>query len=188
MTATVTGPPVTVLDALLVGGLLAAAGLTLFLPRRNSAVVMLLVFGALLAVAWTRLGAPDVALAEAAIGAGVTSALLVDAVTDRYRRTGPTGSPRRTVPVVGAIIAAMATLGLALVLLDLGSTTSADHRPAGLVADRVGESGVEHPVTAVLLNFRSYDTLLEVAVLLVAILAALALRPDPTPRDVSAPA
>ncbi|MDP3894203.1 MnhB domain-containing protein, partial [Nocardioides sp.] len=120
--------------------------------------------------------------------AGVTSALLVDAVTDRSRHTGPPGSPRRTVPVVGAILASVAALGLALVLLDLGNTTSAGHGPAGLVADRVGESGVEHPVTAVLLNFRSYDTLLEVAVLLVAILAALALRPDPTPRDVSAPA
>jgi multisubunit Na+/H+ antiporter MnhB subunit len=38
------------------------------------------------------------------------------------------------------------------------------------------ESGVDHPVTAVLLNFRSYDTLLEIAVLLLAVVVALALR------------
>ncbi|MGQ9371530.1 MnhB domain-containing protein [Azospirillum sp. ST 5-10] len=36
------------------------------------------------------------------------------------------------------------------------------------VEERLAESGVSHPVTAVLLNFRGYDTLLEVAVLLLA--------------------
>ena len=34
------------------------------------------------------------------------------------------------------------------------------------VAANMGESGVSHPVTAVLLNYRGYDTLLEIAVLL----------------------
>lgn len=38
------------------------------------------------------------------------------------------------------------------------------------VADALDRSGVEHPVTAVLLNFRAFDTLLEVLVLLVALL------------------
>lgn len=42
------------------------------------------------------------------------------------------------------------------------------------VAAHMAESGVEHPVTAVLLNFRGYDTLLEVAVLLLALLGMLA--------------
>ena len=41
------------------------------------------------------------------------------------------------------------------------------------VAERLPESGVSHPVTAVLLNFRGYDTLLEVAVLLLALLGVL---------------
>ena len=41
-------------------------------------------------------------------------------------------------------------------------------------------SGVSNPVTAVLLNFRAYDTLLELAVLLAAVLGILALGPrDP---------
>lgn len=44
------------------------------------------------------------------------------------------------------------------------------------VAAAMPESGVDHPVTAVLLNFRSYDTLLEIAVLLLAVVVALALR------------
>jgi multisubunit Na+/H+ antiporter MnhB subunit len=41
-----------------------------------------------------------------------------------------------------------------------------------LVREALPSSGVQNPVTAVLLNFRGYDTLLEVAVLLVAAAAA----------------
>lgn len=49
---------------------------------------------------------------------------------------------------------------------------SVDLRQA--VAAHMSASGVEHPVTAVLLNFRGYDTLLEVAVLLLAAIVILA--------------
>lgn len=52
-------------------------------------------------------------------------------------------------------------------------------KPAGLTApalDRLPASGVENPVTAVLLNYRGYDTLLEVAVLLLALAGVWALR------------
>lgn len=46
---------------------------------------------------------------------------------------------------------------------------------AALVKANLAQSGVEHPVTAVLLNFRAYDTLLEIAVLVVAGLAGVSL-------------
>ncbi|MCG5493642.1 DUF4040 domain-containing protein [Ectothiorhodospira variabilis] len=48
-------------------------------------VVLFIAFGLLLSLAWVRLQAPDVALAEAAIGAGVTGALLLVAL-GRLRR------------------------------------------------------------------------------------------------------
>jgi multisubunit Na+/H+ antiporter MnhB subunit len=41
----------------------------------------------------------------------------------------------------------------------------------------MAQSGVDHPVTAVLLNFRAWDTLLELAVLLLALLGARQLGP-----------
>ncbi len=56
------------------------------------------------------------------------------------------------------------------------------HRPPPVedltlrVVSRLPEAGASHAVTAVLLDFRSYDTLLEVAVLLVAVVVAIALR------------
>lgn len=48
------------------------------------AILLFIAFGLLMAVAWARLAAPDVALAEAAIGAGLTGALLLAA----YARLG----------------------------------------------------------------------------------------------------
>jgi multisubunit Na+/H+ antiporter MnhB subunit len=56
-------------------------------------------------------------------------------------------------------------------MLELGPTAIDLRAP---VAVHLAESGVTHPVTAVLLNYRGYDTLLEIAVLLLALLAILA--------------
>lgn len=50
------------------------------------AIVMFIVFGLLMALAWVRLEAPDIALAEAAIGAGLTGVLLLDTLGYLRRR------------------------------------------------------------------------------------------------------
>ena len=55
-----------------------------------------------------------------------------------------------------------------------------------LVIDNINESGVSHPVTAVLLNFRGYDTLLELVVLLLALLAVWSLN-MPAAEDKTSP-
>lgn len=44
------------------------------------AVILFIVFGLLMTLAWVRLDAPDIALAEAAIGAGLSGAMLLDTV------------------------------------------------------------------------------------------------------------
>jgi uncharacterized MnhB-related membrane protein len=72
-------------DGLLVIALIWTALRALLVPELFRAVVLFIAFGLLLALAWARLDAPDLALAEAAIGAGLTGALLLDAV----------GHPRR---------------------------------------------------------------------------------------------
>lgn len=63
------------------------------------AAVKFIVFGMVLALSWLRLGAPDVALAEAAVGSGLTGALLLTAL--RRWRDGcpsPAGSAREDPP------------------------------------------------------------------------------------------
>ena len=166
-------------DALLVAALLWSAWRTLATPDLARAVVMFIIFGLLMALAWARLAAPDIALAEAAIGAGLTGALLLDALSAQPGR--PTNIPtlalkRLAVLLTGTALAA----GLLLAVLD--APLPALRLPA-MVAANMAQSGVTHPVTAVLLNFRGYDTLLEVAVLLLALLGMLALAP---PRPTSA--
>lgn len=60
--------------------LVAIAARALAAPTLYEAVAFFVVFGILVSLAWVRLGAPDVALAEAGIGTGFTGALCVAAV------------------------------------------------------------------------------------------------------------
>ncbi len=53
------------------------------------AVIKFIALGLLLAVAWVRLRAPDIALAEAAVGSGLTGALILAALA-RMRAAKPT--------------------------------------------------------------------------------------------------
>lgn len=80
-------------DLLLGFALLWSAGRTLATPDMARAVVLFIVFGLLMALAWARLDAPDIALAEAAIGAGLTGALLLDAL-GALRASPDNGAPR----------------------------------------------------------------------------------------------
>jgi energy-converting hydrogenase B subunit D len=69
--------PGLVLDATLVAVLLWLAWAALASRDLFRGIVLFMAFGLVLAMGWVRLGAPDVALAEAAIGAGLTGALLL---------------------------------------------------------------------------------------------------------------
>jgi multisubunit Na+/H+ antiporter MnhB subunit len=90
---------------------------------------------------------------------------------------------KRAIIQQGAVALVLAVLALivARALLDLPA------EPPGLrapVADRMEVSGVRHPLTAVLLNFRGYDTLLEIGVLLIAVIGVWSLDPPRPARAV----
>jgi uncharacterized MnhB-related membrane protein len=65
-------------DVLLTVTLLLLAWRSLTTADLFRGVVLFMIFGLLMAITWSRLQAPDVALAEAAIGAGLTGALFLD--------------------------------------------------------------------------------------------------------------
>jgi uncharacterized MnhB-related membrane protein len=73
-------------DLVLGTALLACAIGALASRELFRAIVMFIVFGLLMALAWVRLHAPDIALAEAAIGAGLTGVLLLDTLGYLRRR------------------------------------------------------------------------------------------------------
>jgi multisubunit Na+/H+ antiporter MnhB subunit len=85
----------------------------------------------------------------------------------------------KALPALIVLLATALALLLGWAMLDLPPHAL---RLPDEVAAKIADSGVEHPVTAVLLNFRGYDTLLEVAVLLLALLGVLALAPPHAAR------
>lgn len=162
-------------DVTLVVTLLACAWLSLTGRDLLRSVVLFIAFGLLVSLGWARLRAPDVALAEAAVGSGLTGALLLSAFSAMERA-------RLTTDEVGLTRARWLALGLTLglgvslgvVLLSLPS----DHPRLSLhIQERISQSGVLNSVTAVLLNFRSYDTLLEMVVLLASLVGIWAVAP-----------
>jgi multisubunit Na+/H+ antiporter MnhB subunit len=166
----------TAFDILLAVALLWSAWRTLAMPNPIHAVMMFIVFGLLMTLAWARLSAPDIALAEAAIGAGLTGALLLDAVAALEKRRASAvfrlSLTRSLWLRSGVLLLALATLAaMGHAMLHLPESA---FDLTALVTANLANSGVEHPVTAVLLNFRGYDTLLEIAVLLIALLGVLA--------------
>jgi uncharacterized MnhB-related membrane protein len=80
----------TVVEWLIDGGIMLAmlvlALRVLICPDLFRAVIYFIVFGLFMALAWVRLEAPDIALAEAAVGAGITGVLLLDAVRAMSRK------------------------------------------------------------------------------------------------------
>lgn len=145
----------------------------LLAPTLPQCVFLFFAFGLALALAWARLGAVDVAIAEAAIAAGFLGVLLIDALRDfaAPRTHGETAQKPHflTQVLLGAGLVVFLYVALEAVwnVPDGGGLTA-------LAADNLPRSGVDHPVTAVLLNYRSYDTWLEVGVVLMALLALFA--------------
>jgi uncharacterized MnhB-related membrane protein len=67
------------LDGILSSGLILLAFLIITQRSSLKSVISFFSFGLLMSISWVRLMAPDVALAEAAIGAGLTGILLLSA-------------------------------------------------------------------------------------------------------------
>ena len=163
------------------GLLLLILGLAVYIVTAResfAAVVAFVVYGLLLSLAWMALASPDVALTEAAVGGGVTGALLLSACARLRGRESPAQGEVPSALLCGAalVLCAGVAAGLAAVVLLLP-----DPAPtlAPEVGARIGATGLGNPVTAVLLAFRALDTLLEKVVLLLALLGVWSLAADP---------
>jgi multisubunit Na+/H+ antiporter MnhB subunit len=172
-------------DLVLVTLLLALAWTTCAARDVMRAVTLFIAFGLLLAIVWARLKAPDLALAEAVIGAGVSGALLLSAIRD-YPAEDAAGRRSRLAERLIDI------LTVALVMVMSWAAWHALEMSDGVrlteqVYSQLSASGVSNPVTAVLLNFRAYDTLLELAVVLVAVMSVLTLNDKRSAYEPPAP-
>ena len=73
-------------DVVLLATLVALALAAVTSPEPRRAVMLFIAFGLWLSLVWARLSAPDVALAEAAIGAGLGGALMLAAARRAAQR------------------------------------------------------------------------------------------------------
>lgn len=97
-------------------------------------------------------------------------------------------APRTSLWPAIAIAGLLGGLGLLLAWAFLTALLGYEgERLAEIALARVPDSGVSNPVTAVLLNFRAYDTLLELAVLLAALLGIWSLGPASLPYGAPEP-
>ena len=78
-----------IFDILLAIGLLGLAWQALTSPDIFKGIVLFVTFGLLMALAWARLDAPDIALAEAGIGAGLTGAVACSVCQITHCRSKP---------------------------------------------------------------------------------------------------
>lgn len=164
-----------VFDLVLCLMILGTAAASLLMRSALGGIVFFIAFGNLLGIAWLSLGAVNVALAEIAIGAGVTGILLILA----RARLKAMGDPVECEPTIPWMRAAVAVIcGGLIVLLSIAvlSISPAD-RMGAQIATLLPALGIENPVTGVLLAFRAYDTLLETFVLLGALVAVWAIAP-----------
>ncbi|MCC5812587.1 MAG: Na(+)/H(+) antiporter subunit B [Ectothiorhodospiraceae bacterium] len=156
-----------VVDTLAALILVVLAWRCLLLTDLFRSIVLFIVFGLLMALAWARLDAPDLALAEAAIGAGLLGVLLLGT----WRAMGsPDGDHRQPGRALQVIAAGGGMVLAVLVGIALHQLPVSEQAAGALALERLDEAATQQPVTAVLLNFRSYDTLLEMGVLLMALL------------------
>lgn len=174
-------PGVGGIDIALTIFLAGTVALILTSGSRRIQVGAYLSLGAVLSIVWLRLGAVDVALAETALGGGVLSAVLVWLAVAQPRATTPPADtpapvlPRHLQILTGLVSGVVLAMVLGSVILRAQQVMPAwtHNLAAGMPA-----TGVEHEITAVLLSFRAYDTLLESAVLLFAGIVVLAVCAD----------
>ena len=165
------------LDIGLAALVLTLAGWTVLAHATFPAVVSYVAYGLLLSLIWVRLFAVDVALTEAAIGGGVTGVLLIGAAS-KLRKAALSATERELTPPLRWAIAALcvlATLALATVVLLLP-----DPSPtlAPEAVQNIAATGLGNPVTAVLIAYRAFDTMLEKCVLVLAVVGVWSLASD----------
>jgi len=156
--------------------MIPTALLALWLRDLLGTIAVLAAYSLFVALLFAGMAAPDVALVEVVIGAGVTGLLLVGAVLLTGRRdTSVEGGRSRWLP--GLLVAGF--LGLMLVgsvdLPDYADPEAPGHQRISpdYIEGSLEDTETPNVVTSVLADYRSFDTLGETLVIVTAGLACL---------------
>jgi len=162
--------------------LLLTAAAAIFVKDLISAVLILGSYSFFLALVWAWLGAVDVAFVEAVVGAGLATIFFLLTLFG----TAPEDTRIRRPPVPKAAMIGLPLLGILLLYAatdlpkfgDAGSPASVHISPFYL-ENSFADTHTPNVVTAILMDYRALDTLMETAVIFTAGIACwLLLRRD----------
>ncbi|TCI00235.1 DUF4040 domain-containing protein [Roseococcus sp. SYP-B2431] len=175
------------LDLALALSAVAVALWTVAAKRAFEAIVGFIAFGLLLSLAWVRLGTVDVALTEAAVGAGAGGVLLLGASARLGTRALAEAKDVPILPLrvaTGLLCALLSgALGWAILSLPTPAPSLAPLAAANLAATELG-----NPVSGVLLAWRAMDTLLEAVALVLAVIGVWSVAGDDAWGGIPGPA
>jgi multicomponent Na+:H+ antiporter subunit B len=131
--------------------------------------MLLAIFSLLIALVWVDLQAVDVAFTEAAVGAGISTVLLIGTLVfvDKQERQRPRFHwPALAVVLVTGAVLIYGTLDMP----HFGDPDAPAHQHVAprYIDDSYAETKVPNMVTAVLASYRGFDTLFEVVVIFTA--------------------
>lgn len=159
--------------------LLVVAAVTVALTRHMLvASVMLGIFSLLMALMYLFMGAPDVAMTEAAVGAGISTIVLLATIAYTGHEVKPMARPGRA--WLALVMVVMTGAMLVYATHDMpayGDPTAPAHQKVAqhYISKSPEEIGIPNMVTSVLASYRGYDTLGEVMVVFTAAMSVLLL-------------
>ncbi len=160
----------TIID-LIILCMLVVVGVALVRLNNLFAIVMLFGVYSLLAAIWfVSLDAVDVAFTEAAVGAGISTVLMLGAMLLTSREALPTPPVRRWTSLLIVMVTGAALLYATGDMPNFGDAHSPANSYVGLAYLRhtISEISMPNVVTAILASYRGFDTFGETAVVLTA--------------------
>lgn len=132
-----------------------------------AAVVVLGAYGFVMSLVWAGLGAVDVAFTEAVVGAGASTVLFLAALLRTSRRRSPLPDRLRWVALVVVVVVGATLLVVTGSIAPWGDPASPPSRHVSprYITQSVAETATPNTVTAVLADYRAYDTLIETVVI-----------------------
>ena len=167
---------VTLIDIILLT-FMGATAITILWLRSLLAVVMLSgIYSLLAASMFVALDAVDVAFTEAAVGAGISTVLMMATIA----LTGEKERSPTHMPLLSLVVVLITGAALIYATFDMPAFGAADapvnlHVAPRYLNESFGEVGLPNVVTSVLASYRGYDTLGEVTVIFTAAVAVMML-------------
>lgn len=157
-----------------------------------ASAVLLGIFSLLMAVLYLLFDAPDVALTEAAVGAGISTLLFLCTLAFTEREQRVSSLPRRIVPLLVVLVVGSALIYATQDLPAFASKEAPIHQHVApyYLENMEQEIAIPNFVTAILGSYRGFDTMGEVGVIFTAgigiaalLMNAPQLRATPAPRQ-----